>query len=223
MSNPESIKNLIPRPNRSDMQSLQKPSPPSWQREILATYKTGENLLYLFSPDKQTEYCKNEERCFTGHAPSIARVARTFGDSVAESWLSIQLFELAEFSKVRNGMEPADFIELARTIISGYGDFKLTEFMVFFLRFKQDKYDQFFGTFTPGTVTRSLIKFNSDRKELLRFYEDKKGRRKGNGNGSCVKRRKRHPCRFKKLSTNTAKRKVKYERHRALQRLIPEL
>lgn len=174
MSNPESIKNLIPRPNRSDMQSLQKPSPPSWQREILATYKTGENLLYLFSPDKQTEYCKNEERCFTGHAPSIARVARTFGDSVAESWLSIQLFELAEFSKVRNGMEPADFIELARTIISGYGDFKLTEFMVFFLRFKQDKYDQFFGTFTPGTVTRSLIKFNSDRKELLRFYEDKK-------------------------------------------------
>lgn len=71
-------------------------------------------------------------------------------------------------------MEPADFIELARTIISGYCDFKLTEFMVFFLRFKQDKYDQFFGTFTPGTVTRSLIKFNSDRKELLRFYEDKK-------------------------------------------------
>jgi len=64
--------------------------------------------------------------------------------SVAESWLSIQLFELAEFSKVRNGMEPADFIELARTIILGYGRFKLTEFMVFFQRFKQDKYDQFY-------------------------------------------------------------------------------
>ena len=156
------------------MQSLQKPSPPSWQQEILAAYKTGKNLLCLFSPDKQTEYCKNEERCFTGHAPSISRVARTFGDSVAESWLSIQLFELAEFSKVRNGMEPADFIELARTIILGYGDFKLTEFMVFFQRFKQDKYDRFFGTFTPGTVTSSLKKFNSDRENLFQFYEDKK-------------------------------------------------
>lgn len=55
MSNPESIKNLIPRPNRSDMQSLQKPSPPSWQQEILAAYKTGENLLCLFSPDKQIQ------------------------------------------------------------------------------------------------------------------------------------------------------------------------
>lgn len=174
MSNPESIKNLIPRPNRSDMQSLQKPSPPSWQREILATYKTGENLLCLFSPDKQTEYCKNEERCFTGHAPSIARVARTFGDSVAESWLSIQLFELAEFSKVRNGMDPADFIELARTIILGYGGFKLTEFMVFFQRFKQGLYGTFYGVFDPMVITRSLREFRADREKLLRFYEDKK-------------------------------------------------
>lgn len=174
MSNPESIKNLIPRPNRSDMQSLQKPSPPSWQREILVTYKTGENLLCLFSPDKQTEYCKNEERCFTGHAPSIARVARTFGDSVAESWLSIQLFELAEFSKVRNGMEPADFIELARTIILGYGGFKLTEFMVFFQRFKQGLYGTFYGVFDPMVITRSLREFRADREKLLRFYEDKK-------------------------------------------------
>jgi hypothetical protein len=156
------------------MQSLQKPSPPSWQREILATYKTGENLLCLFSPDKQTEYCKNEERCFTGHAPSIARVARTFGDSVAESWLSIQLFELAEFSKVRNGMEPADFIELARTIILGYGGFKLTEFMVFFLRFKQGLYGTFYGVFDPMVITRSLREFRADREKLLRFYEDKK-------------------------------------------------
>lgn len=174
MSNPESIKNLIPRLNRSDMQSLQKPSPPSWQREILATYKTGENLLCLFSPDKQTEYCKNEERCFTGHAPSIARVARTFGDSVAESWLSIQLFELAEFSKVRNGMDPADFIELARTIILGYGGFKLTEFMVFFQRFKQGLYGTFYGVFDPMVITRSLREFRADREKLLRFYEDKK-------------------------------------------------
>lgn len=169
------IEELLPeRLNRSDMQSLQKPSPPSWQQEILAAYKTGENLLCLFSPDKQTEYCKNEERCFTGHAPSIARVARTFGDSVAESWLSIQLFELAEFSKVRNGMEPADFIELARTIILGYGGFKLTEFMVFFQRFKQGLYGTFYGVFDPMVITRSLREFRADREKLLRFYEDKK-------------------------------------------------
>lgn len=170
------IEELLPeRPNRSDMQSLQKPSPPSWQREILATYKTGENLLCLFSPDKQTEYCKNEERCFTGHAPSIARVSRTFGGHIAESWLEIQLLDLAEFSGVRkDGMTEKEYEEIARIIISGYGDFKLTEFMVFFQRFKQGLYGTFYGVFDPMVITRSLREFRADREKLLRFYEDKK-------------------------------------------------
>lgn len=170
------IEELLPeRPNRSDMQSLQKPSPPSWQREILATYKTGENLLCLFSPDKQTEYCKNEERCFTGHAPSIARVSRTFGGHIAESWLEIQLLDLAEFSGVRkDGMTEKEYEEIARIIISGYGDFKLTEFMVFFQRFKQGLYGTFYGVFDPMVITRSLREFRADREKLLRFYEGKK-------------------------------------------------
>lgn len=132
-------------------------------------------MLCLFSPDNQGRYCQSLERCFIGKAPSIARVSRTFGGHIAESWLEIQLLDLAELSGVRkDGMTEKEYEEIARIIISGYGDFKLTEFMVFFQRFKQDKYDQFFGTFTPGTVTRSLKKFNSDRENLLRFYEDKK-------------------------------------------------
>lgn len=71
-------------------------------------------------------------------------------------------------------MEPADFIELARTIILGYGGLKLTEFMVFFQRFKQGFYGTFYGVFDPMVITRSLREFRADREKLLRFYEDKK-------------------------------------------------
>lgn len=71
-------------------------------------------------------------------------------------------------------MDPADFIELARTIILGYGGFKLTEFMVFFQRFKQGLYGTFYGVFDPMVITRSLREFRADREKLLRFYEDKK-------------------------------------------------
>lgn len=113
-------------------------------------------------------------RCFTGHAPSIARVSRTFGENIAESWLSIQLFDLAEFTQVRNGMETKDFIELARIIINGYGDFKLTEFMVFFQRFKQGVYSTFYGTFAPMVITIALRQFKSERESLLKRYEDKR-------------------------------------------------
>ena len=114
-------------------------------------------------------------------------------------------------------MTEKEYEEIARIIISGYGDFKLTEFMVFFQRFKQGLYGTFYGVFDPMVITRSLREFRADREKLLRFYEDKKRQEEKE------RERERHPIRFKKLSTNTAKRKVKYERHRALQRFVPEL
>lgn len=102
-------------------------------------------------------------------------MSRTFGSHIAESWLEIQLLDLAEFSGARkDGMTEKEYEEIARIIISGYGDFKLTEFMVFFQRFKQGLYGTFYGVFDPMVITRSLREFRADREKLLRFYEDKK-------------------------------------------------
>lgn len=121
----------------------------------------------------QVKYCKDEARCFTGHAPSIARVSRTFGSHIAESWLEIQLLDLAEFSGVRkDGMTEKEYEEIARIIIGGYGDLKLTEFMVFFQNFKRGQYGTFYGNFDPMVITRSLRQFRSDREALLKRYED---------------------------------------------------
>lgn len=71
-------------------------------------------------------------------------------------------------------MTEKEYEEIARIIISGYGDFKLTEFMVFLQRFKQGLYGTFYGVFDPMVITRSLREFRADREKLLRFYEDKK-------------------------------------------------
>ena len=71
-------------------------------------------------------------------------------------------------------MTEKEYEEIARIIISSYGDFKLTEFMVFFQRFKQGLYGTFYGVFDPMVITRSLREFRADREKLLRFYEDKK-------------------------------------------------
>lgn len=75
-------------------------------------------MLCLFSPDNQGRYCQSLERCFIGKAPSIARVSRTFGSHIAESWLEIQLLDLAEFSGVRkDGMteKESEINELCKT------------------------------------------------------------------------------------------------------------
>lgn len=126
----------------------------------------------------QEEYCKHKEKCFTGSAPSVARVSRTFGESVAETWLSAQIFDLAKKLKVLEGTDAQDFDWLARVILGGedekYGDFKLTEFMFFFQNFKRGKYERFYGHFDPHVVTRSLRQFKAEREALLKRYEDKR-------------------------------------------------
>ena len=71
-------------------------------------------------------------------------------------------------------MTEKEYEEIARIIISGYGDFKLTEFMVFFQRFKQGLYGTFYGVFDPMVITRSLRQFKSEREALLKRYEDKR-------------------------------------------------
>ena len=131
--------------------------------------------MSLFNPDKQSLYCKSEERCFIGQAPSVVRVARTFGETVAETWLAIQLFDLATFTAVKKPNDTfSDYIETAKIIIAGYPDFKLTEFMVFFQRFKQGLYGTFYGVFDPMVITRALRQFKSEREALLKRYEDKR-------------------------------------------------
>lgn len=106
------------------------------------------------------------------------RVARTFGETVAETWLAIQLFDLATFTAVKKPNDTfGDYLEIAKIVIAGYPDFKLTEFMVFFQRFKQGLYGAFYGTFDPMVVTRSLIQFKRDREALLKRYEDSRRQR----------------------------------------------
>ena len=126
----------------------------------------------------QEEYCRHKEKCFTGSAPSVARVSRTFGESVAETWLSAQIFDLAKKLKVLEGTDAQDFDWLARVILGGedekYGDFKLTEFMFFFQNFKRGKYERFYGHFDPHVVTRSLRQFKAEREEILGKYADAK-------------------------------------------------
>lgn len=106
-------------------------------------------------------------------------MSRTFGSHIAESWLEIQLLDLAEFSGVRkDGMTEKEYEEIARIIISGYGDFKLTEFMVFFQRFKQGLYGTFYGVFDPMVIQGLFESSEPTERSYCGSMRTRKGRRK---------------------------------------------
>lgn len=96
-------------------------------------------------------------------------------------------------------MTEKEYEEIARIIISGYGDFKLTEFMVFFQRFKQGLYGTFYGVFDPMVITRSLREFRADREKLLRFYEDKKRQEERNREWELREKEKATPGQIQEI------------------------
>ena len=134
----------------------------SWQVEIIENYKTAENLLIIFNPDKQVEYTSgaNLKLCFsTEKAPSLNRLSATFGAKIAESWLEIQIYDLAEFSGVREKLDTKQLENLAKVIISNFGYLKLTELMVFFQKFKSGEYGVFYGVVDSLVITNALREF----------------------------------------------------------------
>lgn len=117
----------------------------------------------MFNPSKQTDYCRFVERCYFGNAPSIGLVATAYGRDVAESWLIIQLNDLSEFAGCRDKLKIHQIEELATMMLEYYGHYKLTEFMLFFQKFKKCEYGKFYGSVDPMMIMGALDTFNRDR------------------------------------------------------------
>lgn len=126
----------------------------------------------LFNPSKQFEYASNSlERCFTGVCPSIKRVSVSFGIEVGKNWLIAQLIDLALYTGIKEKPEMKQIESIADTIIFNYGYLKLTEFMVFFQRFKAGKHGVFYGTIDGIVITKAINDFMEYRKTKLAEYE----------------------------------------------------
>ena len=52
----------------------------------------------LFNPSKQVAYTRDLARAFRGNAPSLSLIEKAFGSCARDTWLDIQLTELAAFS-----------------------------------------------------------------------------------------------------------------------------
>lgn len=129
----------------------------------------------------QVTFCRDVERVHMGKAPSIALIKTTYGRNVAESWMEIQLNNLSEFAGCREKLKPHQIVELAQMIIDGYPHYKLTEFMLFFQRFKRCEYGKFYGVVDPMIILQALSTFNEERGRVLaqvRTREQKEQERK---------------------------------------------
>ncbi len=131
--------------------------------------------MTLFNPGKQSEYCTQLDKCFTGSAPSLYRIKIAYGNNAAESWLEIQIRDLSEFTGCKGKMSVAQIEETSRIIVNNYGYLKITELMYFFQLFKAGRFGRFYGAVDGLIITTSLLEFLKIRaSELDRLEKAKK-------------------------------------------------
>ena len=63
--------------------------------------------------------------------------------------------------------------ELARMINNEYGYYKLSELMLFFYQFKNGQYGDFYGSISPISITKSLLKFKEERAMEHEEYQNR--------------------------------------------------
>lgn len=138
---------------------------------VVAAYRSEQNFLALFSPDKQVAYTRDLARAFRGQAPSLGLVARAFGEQARDNWLDIQLTELAAFSGCRDKLTGHQIQALIDVVAEEYGHLKVTEVMYFFRRFKAGAYGKFYGAVDPMVITCALRDFADERETIIARLE----------------------------------------------------
>lgn len=125
-----------------------------------------------FNPDMQIQFCRDIDRVFFGKAPCIGTMIQAYGRNAAESWLICQLNDLSLFAGCKEKLTPRQINETAAMIAETYPHYKLTEFMLFFQRFKRCRYGRFYGAVDPMIILQSLDVFNEER--ISAYYDRKK-------------------------------------------------
>lgn len=125
----------------------------------------------MFNPSLQRAYCKDVRRVHMGTAPTIATVREAYGANIAEAWLEVQLNNLSEFAGCKDKLNREQREETAQMIIETYGYYKVTEFMLFFHRFKRCDYGKFYGAVDPMVIMAAMKDFAEERLTAIKRYE----------------------------------------------------
>ena len=135
----------------------------------------------------QIQYCRDIDRVHFGRAPRINAIVAGYGRNTAESWMIIQLNDLSLFAGCKEKLSPRQIEETAQMIIEGYPHYNLTEFMLFFQRFKRCEYGRFYGAVDPMIILQALSLFDDERRAA---YEKRKKARIEAENAEAERQRK---------------------------------
>ena len=120
----------------------------------------------------QEYFCQRDVLAVMGDSPTLADINQAFGSGSGEKWLVPQIADLTLYTGAKN-IDKYQHRALARLLSSEYYWLKLSEFLLFFNRFKMGHYGRFFGNVDPMVITCAMRDFISERNDIIAEEEQK--------------------------------------------------
>lgn len=144
-----------------------------------ASVKSAGDVMSIYSPKQWGYVMMNKEKAYSCQCPTVSDVSLAYGPQIASQWISIQVAALFIASASRDeGM--ADSIKLfSESFAVEVGNFKLTELMLFFSRYRAGRYDGSYTQFDPHRIGYCFFKeFIPERSiELDRIIREEEQRK----------------------------------------------
>ena len=146
---------------------------PRWQNSLQQTNQSNEliNFCTKYSPSYQMDICGNENECFFGDYPSLARMRRNYGSNAAIFYLIPQLRDLAVYCGCKEKLDENQYKQCAFVISTEYHYLKISEIMLFCHRFKAGRYGHFYGNVDPLVITTALREFLDERGKAYQQHD----------------------------------------------------
>lgn len=161
------------------------PVPASPEEKLwVQKWSTPSDVERQFSPTHWGYTLANPDRAYIASCPTLATYDKLYGEGCAEDWVCTQITVLFAASASRErGL--ADGIRLfASAFAAEVRQFKLSELMLFFARYKSGKYDNSYASFDAKRIGNAFFKeflkertYELDRVELARVQQQIEDRR----------------------------------------------
>lgn len=143
---------------------------PDLQRKttlVLEKYGSRDEFLVTMNPDAQIYAARHQDRAFFGEAPTLATLKAAYGPNTPTMWLLPQILDLVLYCNSKGTLSDRQAHFLAEAIANDYYYLKVSEFLLFFYRFKLGNYGNFYGVVDPMLITIALEKFIKERNDVI--------------------------------------------------------
>lgn len=136
-------------------------------------YGNRDEFLQRFNPCYLNRMNDREKECYLGDYPTVGSLT-AYGKNFPIMWLIPQLTSLSEYCGVKEKLTAGILEETACIMADMCRNLKITEVMLYFYRFKQNRYGKFYGCVDPLIITGELGTFLKERNEELYRLEQKR-------------------------------------------------